>query len=116
MRLIRCLALLALGLMIVAAAPEARAIDAVSVRSDAPAIDLTAVVEAPQTAERMVELLHPAPAPEVLMGYHVPRAGHPDASAIELLAAVLSGAGGPDQRSPRVRSRGRVLGRSRGGA
>ena len=45
MRLIRCLALLALGLMIVAAAPPAHAIDAVSVRSDAPAIDLTAVLD-----------------------------------------------------------------------
>ena len=36
---------LALGLMIVAAAPAAHALDAVSVRSDAPAIDLTAVLE-----------------------------------------------------------------------
>ena len=46
LRLIRCLApLVALGLMIVAAAPPARAIDAVSVRSDAPAIDLTAVLD-----------------------------------------------------------------------
>ena len=45
MRLIRCLALFALGLMIVAAAPAAHAIDAVSVRSDAPAIDLTAVLD-----------------------------------------------------------------------
>ena len=45
MRLIRCLAPLALGLMIVAFAPPARAIDAVSVRSDAPAIDLTAVLD-----------------------------------------------------------------------
>ena len=45
MRLIRCLALFALGLMMVAAAPDARAIDAVSVRSDAPAIDLTAVLD-----------------------------------------------------------------------
>src|SRR4030088_570410 len=45
LRLIRCLAPLALGLMIVAAAPPARAIDAVSVRSDAPAIDLTAVLD-----------------------------------------------------------------------
>ncbi len=45
MRLIRCLAPLALGLMIVAAAPPARAIDAVSVRGDAPAIDLTAVLD-----------------------------------------------------------------------
>ena len=45
LRLIRCLAPLALGLMIFAAAPPARAIDAVSVRSDAPAIDLTAVLD-----------------------------------------------------------------------
>ena len=45
LRLIRCLAPLALGLMIVAFAPPARAIDAVSVRSDAPAIDLTAVLD-----------------------------------------------------------------------
>jgi hypothetical protein len=45
LRLIRCLALLALGLMIVAVAAPARAIDAVSVRSDAPAIDLTAVLD-----------------------------------------------------------------------
>ena len=45
MRLIRRLALVALGLMIVAVAAPARAIDAVSVRSDAPAIDLTAVLD-----------------------------------------------------------------------
>src|ERR1700726_2014441 len=45
LRLIRCLAPLALGLMILAAAPPARALDAVSVRSDAPAIDLTAVLD-----------------------------------------------------------------------
>src|SRR5258707_7604621 len=45
LRLIRCLAPLALGLMIVAAASPARAIDAVSVRGDAPAIDLTGVLE-----------------------------------------------------------------------
>src|ERR1700737_3248001 len=45
LRLIRCLAPLVLGLMIVAAAPQAHAIDAVSVRSDAPAIDLTAVLD-----------------------------------------------------------------------
>src|ERR1700722_10778385 len=46
LRLIRCLApVVGLGLMIVAAATPARALDAVSVRSDAPAIDLTAVLE-----------------------------------------------------------------------
>src|SRR5436305_12465155 len=44
LRLIRCLAPLALGFMIFAA-PPARAIDAVSVRSDAPAIDLTAILD-----------------------------------------------------------------------
>ena len=45
MRLIRCLAQLALGLMIIVAASSAYALDAVSVRSDAPAIDLTGVLE-----------------------------------------------------------------------
>lgn len=45
MRLIRCLAPIALGLMILVAASPARALDAVSVRSDAPAIDLTGVLE-----------------------------------------------------------------------
>ncbi len=44
MHLIRCLALLTLGLVMFAAAP-ARALDAVSVRGDAPAIDLTGVLE-----------------------------------------------------------------------
>jgi len=44
LRLIRCLALLALGFMMIAA-PPAFAVDAVSVRSDAPAIDLTGVLE-----------------------------------------------------------------------
>src|SRR2546421_10608743 len=43
--LIRCLAPLALGLMIFVATQPARAIDAVSVRGDAPAIDLTAVLD-----------------------------------------------------------------------
>src|SRR5262245_5978848 len=45
LRLIWCLARLALGLMIVVAASSAYALDAVSVRSDAPAIDLTSVLE-----------------------------------------------------------------------
>ena len=45
LRLIRCLAPLVLGLVILAAAQPARALDAVSVRSDAPAIDLTAVLD-----------------------------------------------------------------------
>ena len=44
MRPIRCLALL-LGLVITVAASSAYALDAVSVRSDAPAIDLTGVLE-----------------------------------------------------------------------
>src|SRR4029078_13213055 len=45
LRLIRCLAPIALGLMILVCAFPARALDAVSVRSDAPAIDLTGVLE-----------------------------------------------------------------------
>ncbi|WP_412774496.1 EAL domain-containing protein [Nitrobacter sp.] len=45
MRAVRWLACLALAFMILAAASPARAIDAVSVRSDAPAIDLTAILD-----------------------------------------------------------------------
>jgi diguanylate cyclase (GGDEF)-like protein/PAS domain S-box-containing protein len=45
LRLIRCLALSALGLVIFVAVSPARALDAVSVRGDAPAIDLTAVLD-----------------------------------------------------------------------
>src|SRR5690348_4597463 len=45
LRLIRCLARLALGLVIIVAASSAYALDAVSVRSDAPAIDLTGILE-----------------------------------------------------------------------
>ncbi|GAB1718114.1 MAG: diguanylate cyclase/phosphodiesterase (GGDEF & EAL domains) with PAS/PAC sensor(s) [Nitrobacter sp.] len=45
LRAVRWLACLALAFMILAAASPARAIDAVSVRSDAPAIDLTAILD-----------------------------------------------------------------------
>ncbi|MDU0961256.1 MAG: 7TM-DISM domain-containing protein, partial [Bradyrhizobium sp.] len=45
MRLIRCLASLALGLVMCGAAAPAQAVDAVSVRSDAPAIDLTGILD-----------------------------------------------------------------------
>ncbi len=41
----RCFALVALGVMALAASPPAQAVDAVSVRSDAPAIDLTSILE-----------------------------------------------------------------------
>ena len=45
MRLIRCLAAVALGFMVLVSASPARAVDAVSVRGDVPAIDLTGVLE-----------------------------------------------------------------------
>ncbi len=45
MRAIRGLALVAFGLVTIAIAQPARALDAISVRSDAPAIDLTGVLE-----------------------------------------------------------------------
>ncbi|HEX3301484.1 MAG TPA: pitrilysin family protein, partial [Thermomicrobiales bacterium] len=65
-------------------------------------IDQRVAVEPAQIAERRVELLHPAPAPEVLMGFKVPGAGDPDTRALELLAAVLSGAGGRMGKSSRL--------------
>ncbi|MCX7318164.1 MAG: hypothetical protein NT113_01200, partial [Hyphomicrobiales bacterium] len=45
MRLVRWLAPFALSLMMIAGAGPARAVDAVSVRGDAPAIDLTGVLD-----------------------------------------------------------------------
>jgi len=45
LRSIGCLAVLAASLVLLAFAPPARALDAVSVRSDAPAIDLTGILE-----------------------------------------------------------------------
>jgi zinc protease len=66
-------------------------------------LDGRAVVAEPrQIGERRVELHRPAPAPEVLMGFHVPGAGSADAYALEVLAAVLSGAGGRMGRSARL--------------
>jgi zinc protease len=63
----------------------------------------SAVVAEPiQIGERRVELHRPAPAPEVLMGFHVPGAGTAEVHALELLSAVLSGAGGRMGRSARL--------------
>jgi diguanylate cyclase (GGDEF)-like protein/PAS domain S-box-containing protein len=45
LRSIRCFALLALGFMMLACANPAHAVDAISVRTDAPAIDLTGILE-----------------------------------------------------------------------
>lgn len=60
------------------------------------------VKEAPMVAERRIELVMPAPAPEVLIAFHAPSSDHPDANACEVLAAVLSGAGGRMGRSARL--------------
>jgi zinc protease len=62
----------------------------------------TTVREAPMVAERRIELMMPAPAPEVLIAFHAPPSDHPDAYAAEVLAAVLSGAGGRMGRSARL--------------
>ena len=70
-----------------------------------PASDLDArpvVTEPNQIGERRVTLRRPAPAPEVLLGYHVPGAGQAETDALELLSAVLSGAGGRMGRSARL--------------
>lgn len=60
------------------------------------------VAEPEQLGERRVVLRQPAPAPEVLTGYHVPGAGSDDSQALEVLAAVLSGAGGRMGKSSRL--------------
>ncbi len=65
-------------------------------------INSSTVVEPTQMGERRVVLHQPAPAPEVLTGYHVPGAGSADSFPLEVLAAVLSGAGGRMGRSSRL--------------
>ena len=47
-----------------------------------------------RTAMRYVELRRVGEGQEVIMAYHAPAAGHPDAAAMQVLAGVMSGGGG----------------------
>jgi zinc protease len=53
------------------------------------------VEEPPQTGERRVTVRRPGPTRYVMMAYHAPEASHPDAPALVVLTAVLSGASSP---------------------
>ncbi|RJQ77510.1 MAG: insulinase family protein, partial [Desulfobacteraceae bacterium] len=46
--------------------------------------------EPPQAGERVVHVHADARQPALLMGFHVPNIGHPDAYVLEVIAAVLS--------------------------
>ncbi len=57
-------------------------------------LDQTYTVEPTQDGMRYVELRRVGEGQDVIMAYHTPAAGHPDAAALQVLAAVMSGGGG----------------------
>jgi len=57
-------------------------------------LDQTYTVEPTQDGMRYVELRRVGEGQEVIMAYHAPAAGHPDAAALEVLSGVMSGGGG----------------------
>lgn len=65
-----------------------------------------AILEPEQTAERRVVVRRPAPAPYLYVAWKIPGAAHPDLLALDVLAAILSGAPSRDMGG------GAALGRS----
>ena len=57
-------------------------------------LDQTYTVEPTQDGMRYVELRRVGEGQEVIMAYHAPAAGHPDAAALQVLAGVMNGGGG----------------------
>ena len=57
-------------------------------------LDQTYTVEPTQDGMRYVELRRVGEGQEVIMAWHVPAAGHPDAAALQVLSGVMSGGGG----------------------
>jgi len=57
-------------------------------------LDATYTVEPTQDGMRYVELRRVGEGQEVIMAYHAPAAGHPDAAALQVLAGVMNGGGG----------------------
>jgi zinc protease len=57
-------------------------------------LDQTYTVEPPQDGERFVELRRVGEGQEVIVAYHGPATGHADSAALQVLAGVMSGAGG----------------------
>jgi zinc protease len=60
-------------------------------------LDQTYTVEPVQDGERYVELRRVGSGPEIMMAFHAPAAGHPDAAALQVLAGIMGGGfgGGP---------------------
>ncbi len=57
-------------------------------------LDQTYTVEPTQDGMRYVELRRVGEGQEVIMAYHAPAAGHPDAAALQVLSGVMNGSGG----------------------
>ena len=57
-------------------------------------LDQTYTVEPVQDGMRYVELRRVGEGQELIMAYHAPAAGHPDAAALQVLSGVMSGGGG----------------------
>ena len=57
-------------------------------------LDQTYTVEPPQDGERYVELRRVGNGQDLLIAYHGPAAGHPDAATLQVLAGVMGGGGG----------------------
>lgn len=57
-------------------------------------LDQTYTVEPVQDGERFVELRRVGQNPSLILAYHSPAAGHPDAAAFQVLTGIMSGGGG----------------------
>ena len=57
-------------------------------------LDATYTVEPSQDGERFVELRRVGEGQDLMIAYHGPSAGHADSAALQVLAGIMSGAGG----------------------
>jgi zinc protease len=64
------------------------------------ALDETYTVEPVQDGERFVELRRVGNGKELMVAYHAPAAGHPDAGALQVLAGIMGGGGGFGRGGP----------------
>jgi zinc protease len=68
----------------------------------------TYTVEPPQDGERYVELRRVGTGQEVIVAYHAPASGHPDAAAFAVLSGIMSGGGGRGGRGGGGGAEGRL--------
>jgi zinc protease len=55
-----------------------------------PPVPVVNVIEPPQEGERRIEVQKQAQLPAVIIGYHVPRIGHPDFYVLDVISNILS--------------------------